>query len=327
MTVTDRQDYVLDISQAAFDPDDAVARLNSLGFVVLRNAFPAEVIENVNARAEKILQRPSIGGSIGYYMKDSAKKLYDPLLLGGPTVDLVTDERVIDIAERYLEGECILSEVFLKHDLGIDDVYFPLHRDFEAGGVMNEDMTITQEIMNNPFAVGAMIYLHDTREGAFCYSAGSHKLAVDQGKNPANYPEEERNRFMEKIVRVEGLAGDLVMFDERGFHGPEQPVKISRRVIIFDHFKVSVFARATKWPLPVLLHDLGHLNQRQLRFLGLGASSLRPYEMFHIHHYDRNPGYPIVARAYEGLFALDRLKRRLRSRLKGHRPSYLRPGM
>ena len=57
---------------------------------------------------------PSLGGSVSYYGKDPHNRLYDPLLLGGPVVDLVTNERVLDLIQGrrrgYEVGECPLAE-------------------------------------------------------------------------------------------------------------------------------------------------------------------------------------------------------------------------
>jgi hypothetical protein len=316
-------DYLFDVKASDYRPSDVVAQLHAFGFAALRNLFDPDMIVDINARAENVLEHPSIGGSVGYYMKDYPKKTYDALLLGGPTVDLITDERVIDIAEDFIGGTSLLSEVFLKHDIGVFDVYFPPHRDFEAGREISDKITITQEIMDKPFSAGSMVYLHDTREGAFCYSAGSHNVSSEHGSSPEGYPPAMLQQIIQNMVRVEGLAGDLVIFDDRGFHGPEQPVKSSRRVIIFDHFRRDVFANTTKGPVPAFLNDLGHLNQRQLNFLGLGAGTMRSHDGHHIHHFNRQKGYPMAARLFEGYFALERLKRRVRNKLKGFPPSYL----
>ena len=321
--MTSADSYVFDMAAPGFDQAAVLEHLSRTGFVALRNAFPKETIDQIVERARATLAQPSIGGSHGYYMKDCAKKFYDALLLGVPAIDAVTNERIIDIVETYLGGESILAEVFIKQDLGIDDVYFPLHADFQAGLKMGNGMVISQDVMQSPMAVGTMLYLHDTREGAFCYSAGSHHLAASNGHLLDTYPESLRNDITAKTVRVEGRRGDIVLFDDRGFHGPQQPVKTARTVLLFDHFKVDTFGRFTKAPLPVLLNDLGHLNERQLRFLGLGAAAMVPHDKHHIHMYSRTRTYPLMSRLFEAFFALDRLKRKLRTGLRGHKKNYL----
>jgi len=57
--------------------------------------------------------------------------------------------------------------------------------------------------------------------------------------------------------------------------------------------------------------------------LGLGAGTMRSHDGHHIHHFNRQKGYPMAARLFEGYFALERLKRRVRNKLKGFPPSYL----
>lgn len=318
MTRTAR-DYVFDVTAAGFSMKAAEDHLREHGFIALRNMFPAEKIDYVANAVAEVLKRPAMAGGIGFYQKDYAKKLYDPLLLGGPTVDLVVDERVLDFVDHYTGSECILAELNMKHDLGVNELYFPLHADFADGWNLSrynpDNVVLKSEDLKRPIAVGAMIYLHDTTQGAFCYCAGSQDLGAPRGANLWEYPEDERKRIASTLVRVEGKKGDLVLFDDRGFHGPEQPVPVSRTVIILDYYNVAMFGRKTKTPFPALLNDLGHLTTRQLHALGLGAGTMIPYPRYHTRQFSGNRHFRPVSRLLAFLYSVDLWKQRLRRKL------------
>ena len=69
-----------------------------------------------------------------------------------------------------------MNEVFLKNDLGYNANYFPYHK--HTGTDVEGDV-------NKPFGCAALIYLHDTDEGSFCYSIGSHSLKINKKGEPS----------------------------------------------------------------------------------------------------------------------------------------------
>src|SRR5262245_23757037 len=56
--------------------------LETLGVVVLRVLLSDAALDALTAKTKRILTRPALGGSIGYYQKDPNKKLFDCFLLG-----------------------------------------------------------------------------------------------------------------------------------------------------------------------------------------------------------------------------------------------------
>ena len=54
------------------------------------------------------------------------------------------------------------------------------------------------------------------------------------GQKLKPYPKELKNKILENMYKCKGLAGDLVLFDDRGFHGPDQPSLKDRKVIISE---------------------------------------------------------------------------------------------
>ncbi len=66
------------------------------------------------------------------------------------------------------------------------------------------------------------------------------------------------------MVRVEGKKGNLVLFNDRDFHGSEQPVAVGCTTLIFNYYKLNAFGGKVKVVIPALLSGLDHYNQNNL---------------------------------------------------------------
>lgn len=281
-----------------------VACLQERGFCILRNLFAAEVIDAVNERADRYLAKPAIAGAPGYWQVDHPKKLVHPFTLGGPTLNLLLDDRVIDIVEEVMDSECILAECMLKLDKGVGYTYFPMHSDFSVGWAkspaVSNGLTLAQ--LKKVVGVGAAIYLGDTSTGAFSYCDGTHHLLSPNGQNLSAYSDAARDLILARKVRCDGLKGDLVIFDDRGFHGPDQPSDTERLVILLDYFHVGELGRMQVSPMPIWSSDIAQLSEKQLRVAGVGADFMVPPSEYAHTRFQHNPWYrPIawlVSRAY-----------------------------
>tara|TARA_B100001059_G_C17821369_1_gene578500 strand:- start:1973 stop:2896 length:924 start_codon:yes stop_codon:yes gene_type:complete len=250
--------------------------LNSLendGLVVLRGFSKSINIKKINNKVKSILDRPSILGSVGYYQKDPNKKTYDGLLLGKEVVNFVANKSVLKLVESYVDDEIVLNEIMLKNDLGNYTQYFPYHRHTGAD---------VEGPKNKPFGCGAILYLHDTEAGAFCYSIKSHKLKIEQ--NPeSNLSKHKKKKELEiNMLRINGKKGDLVIFDERGFHGPEQPVKTPRTVLLYGFQSKIATLNKSRTGIPVVISDLKDLDENQLKSIGIGGGTRAEYENYHL---------------------------------------------
>jgi hypothetical protein len=271
-------------------------QLRDVGVVVLRGLASEADLDALGAKVTGLLKAPAICGSIGYYMKDPNKKLYDAFLLGKPVVDTLTNNKIIDVIEQYHGCDVVMTEVFLKHDLGNDKVYFPYHTHLGSD---------RDKLPNGELGCGAMMYLHDTDVGAFCYCPGTHHWNSPHGNSPETYPPEVQEQIRSGMRRVSGKRGDFVIFDGRGFHGPEQPVPTSRTVIITDYTPVQCIRNGElKTGVPVILTDLTGLDHRQLRVLGVGMKTAIPYEKYHIRRFSRSRVYRLFSFAIEKWFTL-----------------------
>jgi len=171
--------------------------------------------------------------------------------------------------------------------------------------------------MQNVIGIGGALYLHDTSDGAFFFCDGTHKLMSPRGQDLRKYPKHERDDILARRVRCDGKKGDLVLFDDRGFHGPDQPSQTSRLVILLDYYRVATFGRTQVSPMPIWSTDLAKMNARQLRAAGAGAEYLvSPLENTQ-GRFARNPLYGLIGKAIELSYVLQHWKANLRVLLRG----------
>lgn len=312
---------VFDRRTPDFDSRAVLDCLAGRGFVVLRNMFPAASLDHTVEAAAEFAHAPAIAGVPGYSKVDHPKKLFNPLLLGGKVIDILLNEEVIALIESYMDSECILVETNVKVDEAVDYTYFPLHADFSVGWRKSAKsaFSLTAEQLDEPVGVGGAVYLHDTTEGAFCYCEGSHKLKAPRGPNLDDYPADERQEIASRRVRVDGRRGDLVLFDDRGFHGPDQPSRARRTVILLDYYRVETFGRVQVSPMPVWSSDIGRLSPTQLRVLGAGADYMVSPMDYTGTRFKNNPLYPLVAKIIENAYLWQHFKQRLKARIRTNR--------
>ncbi|MBM3558860.1 MAG: hypothetical protein FJX53_03005 [Alphaproteobacteria bacterium] len=309
---------VFDVSATTYDGAAARAALARDGVIVLRNLWPAALLDDLVARADRWLAHPAIAGVPGYTKVDAPKKLLNPCLLGAPALDAMLDERVLDIVEPYMNSECTLAEANLKFDRGVGYTYFPMHADFYIGWRKQDDTpALTREALDEPIGVGGAIYLHETHEGAFTYCLGTHRTRPRKGEEAlsGNSPARQRE-ILSTRARIDGQRGDFVLFDDRGYHGPDQPSWTDRTVILVDYYRDATFGRAQVSPMPVWSTDIGRLTPRQLRVLGAGAASWVPPHRYMGTRFRRNPAYGLVERIIENAYLLSDMKARARRLLR-----------
>lgn len=308
---------VFDRHESNLDPVAIGQALDEIGCVVLRNLLPAASIDAVIERVARLMENPALCGAQGYIKVDHPKKLLAPTLVGGPIYDLVLNEEVIDLVEGHMASECILAEMSVKHDRGVGYGYFPLHADFAAGWRKSAESppVLDAEGMKQPIGIGAAVYLHDTSEGAFSYCVGTHRLMAPHGQVLARYPAEERRRIEAAKVRVDGLKGDMVLFDDRGFHGPDQPSRADRLIVLIDYYRVATFGRTQVTPFPVWTNDLGRLSEKQMRVLGAGADYMVAPHEHKWNKFRRNRLHGLIRRLVENAYLWEHIKHQAKARL------------
>ena len=260
---------MLNYNKSFSNPNECLDNLKKDGVTIIKDVINLDDLNLVNNNVKKILEIPSIAGSIGYSMKDPFKKTYDAFLIDKVVPSLVSNKVVLNLIKEYLNDDIIISEVFLKHDLGDNFKYFPYHR---HTGVNN---------VNKLFGCGIIIYLHDTNEGAFCYSVGSHRENLESEPEHINNSKNKK-KYTENLRRINGRKGDIVIFDESGFHGPEQPTKNPRTVIISGFRSKKIFDNKTKTEIPILNSSLNLIDNEQKDALGLNSFAKIKYNDYHL---------------------------------------------
>lgn len=255
----------------------ALKSLSINGVVNLRGLVKESRIDLINKKVNKILSNPSYLGGVGFYQKDSFKKTFDGFLLGKEVVETISDERTIDLIKKYLSGDISLKEVFLKNDLGYNYQYFPYHK--HTGSDVEGNL-------NKPFGCAAILYLHDTDEGAFCFALKSHLLKIKKGENGFLSKRNDKEVIKKNLKKIVGKKGDVIIFNETGFHGPEQPVKTPRSVILFGYQLKSYTKNRSRTGIPIIISDMQNLSNKQLDAIGLGGGTREEYEKYHL----RAPG-------------------------------------
>jgi ectoine hydroxylase-related dioxygenase (phytanoyl-CoA dioxygenase family) len=250
----------------------------------------------------------------GYWKIDHPKKIFNPFLLGGSVIDLLVDEYVIDLVETYMKSQCVLAEANVKVDEPTPYEYFPLHADFDEGWRKSEDIErkLTKEELTLPIGVGGAIYLHDVSEGAFSYCTRTHKLLAPRGADFRNYPADEQANILKSWVRIDGKKGDLILFDDRGFHGPAQPSTARRSVILLDYYRVETFGYFQVSPMPIWSSDIGRLSEKQLRVAGAGAEYWIPPEKYMGTRFGQNPIFKVAVKLVENAYLWPHYKQRLK---------------
>jgi hypothetical protein len=309
---------VVECAQGRFDPAPVLEALERDGAVVLRGAFARESVDFVAAEALRWLEKPAIAGAPGYWKIDHPKKLLDPCVIGGPVYELIANEAILDLADAFLDSVAVLAECNLKYDAPVGYGYFPFHTDFFVGWRKKDGTlpVLDAATLRKPLGLGGAIYLHDTREGAFCYCLGSQKRDVPLGwQDIGNVPPAVRREIEATKVRIDGLKGDIVLFDDRGYHGPEMPMPVSRTVILVDYYSTAVFGRTLVTPYSIWSTDLHRLSARQMRALGAGAAAWGdPWTSLHA-KFRRNPFYKAIAAAVENAYLHRHVRARLRALL------------
>ncbi len=288
----------------------ALNALRKDGVVLISNLFNESLLSNLLINWKECFSKPSISGTIGYSRTGYPKVMMSAFKLGKPAVSMMLNEKIIKLTEEYLGGKSILAETIAKIDKGVNYNYFPLHSDFAEGWTKTRESKsiVTKKVMKKPIGVGGVIYIHDTNDGAFSYSVGSHKIGSPYGQSLSNYPAKLRNSIENNVVVCRGKKGDIILFDDRGFHGPDFPSKRDRAVILVDYYSVKVLGNTVVSPHPLWSTDLSNLTKLQTRVLGMNASYMVSPNDYFMTNFKRNKIYNIICYIIDKSYVLDHLK-------------------
>jgi len=308
--------YIFDKEALSNQKNELLTCLDEFGFVVIKGLFSSELLDQFNKKVNWFLSAPAIAGALGYTKLDHPKKVVNPFLVGKQAMEMSLNEDVINLVEEYINSECILAETIIKYDKGLNYEYFAIHSDLMEGKIKGFGPYLSQKDLESPVAVGGCVYLHDSTEGAFCFCKGTHKLGAHRGKVPENYPQDEKEQILSQKIRIEGERGDLVLFDDRGFHGPDHPSRVDRTVLLLDYYSVKKLGYQNVYPHLVSINDLGGLSEKQQYVLGIGADSMIPLEQSHTQRITKYPVYKLIVKLVENASLLTYLKMKYLSNVK-----------
>ena len=149
--------------------------------------------------------------------------------------------------------------------------------------------------MKKRLGLGCIIYLKDcdTASGNFMYALGSHKSIFLKGGAIKNYSKKEKDNIYSQMVNLDGKKGDIIIFDDRGWHGPNQPAKKNRTVVELDFTNPSYLGRWQAIDLQLPISMLTDLEEKELRILGKNSKILYDKYNYKISTFNRNPLFKI----------------------------------
>ena len=77
--------------------------------------------------------------------------------------------------------------------------------------------------------------------GNFMFSKGTQKNIYLKGGKLEDYTKKEQEDIFANIVASRWKSRGIVLFDDRGWHGPNQPAKKSRSVVEVDFTNAKFF--------------------------------------------------------------------------------------
>lgn len=295
---------MLNYNKSFVDKNDCLNSLKDNGVAILSNTIDANDIDLINTKIKYILEFPSIGGQIGYYMKDPFKKTYDAFLIDKIIPNILANKSILSIIKEYLNDDILITEAFLKNDIGDNTVYFPYHRHTGING--NTKL----------FGCGVILYLDNiTEEGSFCYSLGSHKMNLENEHEVLD-KSSKKEICLKNLRRINGKKGDIIIFDESGYHGPEQPTKISRTAIFSGYRSKSKCYNQTKTEIPLLNTSLHMLDQNQKDALGFNCKASMNYEEYHLRKRSNIYSVNILKKIFQAQFNIFKFFKKFKTKLK-----------
>jgi len=302
-----------------FDQSELHHALKTDGVAVVRGLVSGSALDGCREAIAKHMQTPEAAGVPGYWKVDHAKVIQKATSVGGPIIPLLVDSRVTTAISALMGGDCVLSEATVKYDFPTSYIYFPMHRDFLIGWkkTKNSELVLSESHMDSVLGVNCIYYLEDTVDGALQYVKGSHLKGPYSIGNYTDLPRDERKQYDKDLAVCSGQAGDMVIFDSRGFHGPAQPSQSPRQAILLEYYNTNIFGHTQVSPMPLWSCDLKDLTTEQLFVLGVGAGFLVPVHEYTYTRFRNNGAYKFVSYLIENAYLLSHVRQSIKTLLVG----------
>ena len=242
--------------------EDIVASIDSKGFYATDNFFSNEIIKDVYNISDDAFSNPSINGQKGYVKTRNVYFLQNTLSYNKKILDLYTNENLIKIVEKYIDGECHLSNYRIYKSVPDKNEVMHWHTDNKTDKYV--DGKFVTETVSNDKGIICISYLSDVADGGFQIVKGSHKWAFE--KESWNDSEDD---FKEDIVTFNNLkAGFTVIYDYRCIHRAKPYSDGEDRMSMFGQYSPKMMPVGE----PILLSSehLNDLTDQQKRILNFG---------------------------------------------------------
>ncbi len=233
---------------AGADLQDLKRKILVEGAARLAGAIPAPVINQIDAELTPWLQQINFNDTPGYTLKGHSKWLYNVGLCSRTAVQLVLHEPLLDLLALVFGEEPIVSE--MQFQASHDSLpLLPFHSD-RNGGIL----------------IFVLLSEMNANNGQFAYIPGTQ---VDNRYFWIPEPELKDK----PIVKVEAVAGDVLMFDQDIWHTRFKASTGQRKVLWLMYHPRSRRDAAIDHQLRQ--SNLQGLSTRQLNALGIG---LEPFQ-------------------------------------------------
>ncbi len=248
------QEFAIPLLELEQQYSEIVSQLHQDGFVILRNYFPADLIQRIQVQVEQRVRTRDGLAPMRAHCQETAQDLMKGTYQyfneqfrqedQPPLEDLVSS---VGIQDPLMTLEGISDLVFHRGILGMGTAFYgaiPLVTFLKVRYAFKNNLpqadTQFFHVDGGSFRIfKALIYLHDVDEdgGPFCYVRGSHRLKWDGWDQKARYEDEEIEAIYgpDAIVRCHAKAGDVILANTTGIHRGEKPVKANRGIMIVNY--------------------------------------------------------------------------------------------
>ena len=129
-----------------------------------------------------------------------------------------------------------------------------------------------------------------------------------EGQSLSSYTKAEQAIINSRKVQCQGCRGDFVLFDDRGFHGPGQPSKKERTIILLDYYNVEIIGRLQVSPMPIWSTDIAMMSPKQSRVAGVGADFMVDPTKYTHTSFRRSLNYRVISYFLSKSFFLSHMK-------------------
>ena len=234
-------------------PDQSISKLRDQGFVHLERFYPTALIEDINQQVDTIVHHRRPLSSVRNYAEEvvaadgttkpvyfspeqiqnysghlreltSSVQIKDPLLQLHGLVDVIFDQRILELACAYFDSVPLMTFAKVKTTFVSD--------------IPEVDTQLFHVDIGSYKILKCILYLHDVTDGGgpFSYVLGSHRTKFEGWESKSRHRDQDLRRHFAQNQFIDYLASssDVALVETTGFHKGTRPTKADRNVLIFN---------------------------------------------------------------------------------------------